>query len=67
LCILNNPFKTPFLLPKTREIYRQAIKFGLPNKDVKTMCLKFAEFEKNLGEIDRSQAILLFASQLADP
>ena len=56
-----------FGVPKTREIYRQAIKSGLPDKDVKTMCLKFAEIEKNLGEVDRSRSILLYASEMADP
>lgn len=29
-----------FGVPKTREIYEQAIESGLPDKDVKTMCLK---------------------------
>ncbi|KAL8138002.1 hypothetical protein V2J09_004003 [Rumex salicifolius] len=56
-----------FGVPKTREIYEQAIQSGLPDKDVKTMCLKYAELEKNLGEIDRSRAIFSYASQFADP
>ncbi|PPD82503.1 hypothetical protein GOBAR_DD20555 [Gossypium barbadense] len=56
-----------FGVPKTREIYEQAIQSGLPDKDVKTMCLKYAELEKSLGEIDRARAIYVFASQFADP
>lgn len=45
-----------FGVPKTREIYEQAIESGLPDKDVKAMCVKYAELEKSLGEIDRSWA-----------
>ncbi|KAL6514953.1 hypothetical protein OROGR_020532 [Orobanche gracilis] len=56
-----------FGVPKTREIYEQAIQSGLPDKDVKLMCLKFADLEKSLGEIDRSRAIYKHASQFADP
>jgi len=56
-----------FGVPKTREIYEQAIESGLPDKDVKTMCLKYAELEKSLGEIDRARGIYGFASQYADP
>uniref|UniRef100_A0A2P2IVB4 Pre-mRNA-splicing factor SYF1 n=2 Tax=Rhizophora mucronata TaxID=61149 RepID=A0A2P2IVB4_RHIMU len=56
-----------FGVPKTREIYEQAIESGLPDKDVKTMCLRYAELEKNLGEIDRARGIYVFASQFADP
>ncbi|XP_010244955.1 PREDICTED: pre-mRNA-splicing factor SYF1 [Nelumbo nucifera] len=56
-----------FGVPKTREIYEQAIESGLPHKDVKTMCMKYAELEKSLGEIDRARAIYVYTSQLADP
>ncbi|KAK6143147.1 hypothetical protein DH2020_023495 [Rehmannia glutinosa] len=56
-----------FGVPKTREIYEQAIESGLPDKDVKFMCLKYAELEKSLGEIDRSRALYKHASQFADP
>lgn len=56
-----------FGIPKTREIYEQAIESGLPDKDVKAMCLKYAELEKSLGEIDRARGIYVFASQFADP
>ncbi|GLT30383.1 hypothetical protein SLA2020_051850 [Shorea laevis] len=56
-----------FGVPKTREIHERAIQSGLPDKDVKTMCLKLAELEKSLGEIDRARGICVFASQFADP
>ncbi|GMH30328.1 hypothetical protein Nepgr_032171 [Nepenthes gracilis] len=57
-----------FGVPKTREIYEQAIQYGLPDsKDVKTMCLKYAELEKSLGEIDRARGVYTYASQFADP
>ncbi|CAA0816602.1 Tetratricopeptide repeat (TPR)-like superfamily protein [Striga hermonthica] len=56
-----------FGVPKTREIYEQAIRSGLPDKDVKLMCLKYAELEKSLGEIDRSRALYKYASSFADP
>ncbi|KAI3995305.1 hypothetical protein MKX01_032107 [Papaver californicum] len=56
-----------FGVPKTREIYEQAIESGLPSEDVKTMCMKYADLEKSLGEIDRARAIYIFSSQFADP
>ncbi|KAL3615366.1 hypothetical protein CASFOL_041027 [Castilleja foliolosa] len=56
-----------FGVPKTREIYNQSIESGLPDKDMKLMCLKYAELEKSLGEIDRSRSLYKHASQFADP
>ncbi|KAI3408343.1 TPR_REGION domain-containing protein [Psidium guajava] len=57
-----------FGVPRTREIYEQAIENGgLPDKDGKAMCLKYAELEKSLGEIDRARGIYVYASQFADP
>lgn len=55
-----------FGLTSTRPIYERAIA-ALPDKDAKTMCLKFAEMERRLGEIDRARAIYGHASQFADP
>ncbi|CAL1376095.1 unnamed protein product [Linum trigynum] len=52
---------------RTREIYQQAIESGLPEKDVKKMCLRYAELEKKLGEVDRARGIYGYASQFADP
>ncbi|KAK6932490.1 hypothetical protein RJ641_002114 [Dillenia turbinata] len=56
-----------FGVPKTRDIYERAITSGVPDKDVKTMCLKYAELEKSLGEIDRAREIYRHASNFADP
>ncbi|KAI3697398.1 hypothetical protein L6452_30386 [Arctium lappa] len=57
-----------FGVPKTREIYEQAIvSDGLPERDAMKMCIKYAELEKNLGEIDRARKIYVYASWLADP
>ncbi|PWA85494.1 RNA-processing protein, HAT helix [Artemisia annua] len=54
-------------VPKTREIYAQAISSeGLPEKDAMKMCIKYAELEKSLGEIDRARQIYNYASRLAD-
>ncbi|CCU75866.1 pre-mRNA splicing factor SYF1/pre-mRNA splicing factor syf-1 [Blumeria hordei DH14] len=55
-----------FGLPSTRPIYERAIA-SLPDKDARDMCLKFAEMEKRLGEIDRARAIYGHASQFCDP
>ena len=35
-----------FGVPKTREIYKQAIESGLPDKDVETMCLKYVSLRR---------------------
>lgn len=55
-----------FGLPSTRQIYERAIT-ALPDIEAKEMCLKFAEMEKRLGEIDRARAIYGHASQFCDP
>ncbi|KAL5341570.1 hypothetical protein BJX70DRAFT_40939 [Aspergillus crustosus] len=55
-----------FGLPSTRPIYERAIA-ALPDQEAKEMCLKFAEMERRLGEIDRARAIYGHASQFCDP
>jgi hypothetical protein len=55
-----------FGLTSTRQIYERAIA-ALPDNEAKDMCLKFAEMERRLGEIDRARAIFAHASQFADP
>lgn len=55
-----------FGLPSTRPIYERAIT-ALPDAESKEMCLKFADMEKRLGEIDRARAIYGHASQFCDP
>ncbi|KAK4176988.1 putative Pre-mRNA-splicing factor SYF1 [Triangularia setosa] len=55
-----------FGLPSTRPIYERAIA-TLPDSEAKDMCLKFADMEKRLGEIDRARAIYGHGSQFCDP
>ena len=55
-----------FGLPSTRPIYERAIA-ALPDKEARDMCIKFADMEKRLGEIDRARAIYAHASQFCDP
>jgi len=55
-----------FGMPSTRPIYERAIA-ALPDNEAKDMCLKFADMEKRLGEIDRARAIYGHASQFCDP
>ena len=53
-------------LPATRPIYQKAIEV-LPNKQTAQMCMRFAELERKLGELDRARAIYAHASQYCDP
>ncbi|KAI9749657.1 MAG: pre-mRNA-splicing factor syf1 [Lichina confinis] len=55
-----------FGLTATRPIYERAVEL-LPDKEAKDMCIKFAEMERRLGEIDRARAIYAHASQFCDP
>ncbi|KAI9836539.1 MAG: pre-mRNA-splicing factor syf1 [Sarea resinae] len=55
-----------FGLTSTRPIYERAIA-ALPDDEARDMCLKFAEMERRLGEIDRARAIYGHASQFCDP
>ena len=55
-----------FGLTSTRAIYERAIS-ALPDREARDMCLKFAEMERRLGEIDRARAIYGHASQFCDP
>lgn len=53
-------------VPKTRQIYEKAIEV-LPEDKTRDMCLRFAEMETKLGEIDRARAIYAHCSQICDP
>ena len=55
-----------FGLTSTRAIYERAIA-ALPDREAAGMCIKFAEMERRLGEIDRARAIYGHASQFCDP
>ena len=50
----------------TREIYEKAIE-TLEAQEAITMCLRFADLERKLGEIDRARAIYAHCSQMCDP
>ncbi len=41
--------------------------FGLLDKDMKVMCMKYAKLERNFGEIDRVCAMYVHAAQMSDP
>lgn len=53
-------------VPKTRQIYEKAIE-TLPEEKSREMCIRFAEMETKLGEIDRARAIYGHCSQMCDP
>lgn len=55
-----------FGLPSTREIYERAIEV-LPDKRARDICVKYAELELSLGEVDRARAVYGYASQFAEP
>lgn len=53
-------------VPKTRQIYEKAIEV-LNEENTREMCLRFAEMETKLGEVDRARAIYAHCSQICDP
>ncbi|KAI9757602.1 MAG: pre-mRNA-splicing factor syf1 [Chaenotheca gracillima] len=55
-----------FGLTSTRQIYERAIA-ALPDKEATVMCLKLADMERRLGEIDRARVVYGHASQFCDP
>src|ERR1700719_3842905 len=50
----------------TRDIYERAIE-ALSDLQAKDICIRYAELERKLGEIDRARAIFGHASQFCDP
>lgn len=50
----------------TRTIYEKAIEI-LHEQQARDMCIRFADLEKKLGEIDRARAIYSHCSQMCDP
>lgn len=55
-----------FGLASTRPLYERAIE-ALPDRQTAEMCMRFAQLERKLGEIDRARAIYAHASQFCDP
>lgn len=50
----------------TRQIYEKAID-ALSDDQARETCLRFADLERKLGEIDRARAIYAHCSQMCDP
>jgi pre-mRNA-splicing factor SYF1 len=54
-----------------REIYESCIEaeppHDLPDEDLRNLCVRYAQLERKLGEIDRARAIFVHGSHLADP
>jgi len=55
-----------FGVTKTRDIYQAAVE-SLPNEYSTKMCLRYANLERKLGEVDRARAIYMFGGQDTDP
>jgi pre-mRNA-splicing factor SYF1 len=55
-----------FGVTRTRQIFEKAITL-LPDKYVKGFCLRYANLEKKLGEVDRTRAIFIHCSQFCPP
>lgn len=55
-----------FGIPYTRPIYDHAIS-SLPDREAAEMCLKYAEMEVRLDEVDRARGIFVHGSQFCDP
>ncbi|XP_055353632.1 pre-mRNA-splicing factor syf1 homolog [Paramacrobiotus metropolitanus] len=53
-------------ITSTREIYEKAIE-SLPDDQAREMCIRFADLERKLGEIDRARAIYAHCAQICDP
>jgi pre-mRNA-splicing factor SYF1 len=51
---------------QTRSIYQRAIE-QLPDHQAREMCLRFADLERKLGEMDRARAIYRNCSRMCDP
>ncbi|OWF46129.1 pre-mRNA-splicing factor SYF1-like [Mizuhopecten yessoensis] len=50
----------------TRPIYEKAIEV-LPDEQSREMCMRFADLERKLGEIDRARALYSHCTQMCDP
>ncbi|KAI9355904.1 pre-mRNA-splicing factor syf1 [Zopfochytrium polystomum] len=55
-----------FGLTASREIYERAIEM-LPDRQARDMCVRFAQMEIKLMEVDRARSIWSYGSQFADP
>ncbi|KAF2859859.1 protein prenylyltransferase [Piedraia hortae CBS 480.64] len=55
-----------FGLTASRPVYEKAIA-TLPDKEAVKLCVKFADMERRLGEVDRARGIYRHAAQMVDP
>ena len=55
-----------FGIIQTRDIYQKSLEI-LPDRQARDMAIKFQKMETGLGEVDRSRAILAYASQWCNP
>ena len=53
-------------ITKTRAIFESALQ-KLKEAEILLMALKYADLEKNMGEIDRARGVYIYASQFSDP
>jgi pre-mRNA-splicing factor SYF1 len=53
-------------MTKTRPLFEKALK-DIQDDSIIPLGLTYAEFEKNLGEIDRARSVLYYLSQFSDP
>ena len=53
-------------ITSTRDIYEKAIEI-LPEDQAREMCIRFADLERKLGEIDRARAIYAHCAHMCDP
>ncbi|CAN6214429.1 unnamed protein product [Urochloa humidicola] len=57
-----------FGVAKTREVYHRAVTGGrLPDEDARVMCVRFADLETGLGEVDRARALYVYVSGFTNP
>ena len=65
-CIYLQKTEEYFGVVATRPVYEKALSV-VPDADVRNISLRFAEMERQLGELDRARAIFVHGSQTCDP
>ena len=65
-CLYLQKTEEYFGVVSTRPVYEKALSV-VPDADVQKISLRFAEMERQLGELDRARAIFVHGSQTCDP
>ena len=65
-CIYLQKTEEYFGVVATRPVYEKALGV-VPDADVSNISIRFAEMERQLGELDRARAIFVHGSQTCDP